>query len=188
MNKRNELFKKALDWLYSKGKVADQRELSLKTEINEVTISRILNDKVKEPSEATLRKLNAAFDNIFNMDYFRGDDVPMLKEETEHYQPEPFIDPASTVNAAISAYIQLTNNLTEQLKSKEQEMTDRLKDKDTIIAEQIARIGNLEQILEDKKARIAELERQIATYATADIEHYPFGIGAADERKTRKKL
>lgn len=51
MNKRNELFKKALDWLYSEGKVADQRELSSATGINEVTISRIVNNKVNRSTE-----------------------------------------------------------------------------------------------------------------------------------------
>lgn len=144
MNKRNELFKKALDWLYSEGKVADQRELSLKTEINEVTISRILNDKVKEPSESTLRKFNAAFNHIFNMDYFRGKDVPMLVDSGQFPTNNTHnIDVSSAINAAISAYVQL------------------IETKDDVIAEKDARIVALEQTIIDKEKIIKEKDARI---------------------------
>lgn len=177
MNKRNELFKKALDWLYSEGKVADQRELSLKTEINEVTISRILNDKVKEPSESTLRKFNAAFNHIFNMDYFRGKDVPMLVDsgQLSTNNNTHNIDVSSAINAAISAYVQL------------------IETKDDVIAEKDARIVALEQIIIDKEkiikekdARIAYIERQLTAIQLNEIDKYPFSIGAADGRENPK--
>ena len=68
---RNERFVSALDYLYRGGLVADQRELSRKTGIAETSLSRIINNKVREPSEATIRKLNTAFGNIFNPAFFR---------------------------------------------------------------------------------------------------------------------
>lgn len=173
MSSRNELFKKALDWLYSEGKVADQRELSALTGINEVTISRILNDKVKEPSEATLRRFNAAFKNIFNMAYFRGDDVSMLISESRT-QSAPVIDPSSATNAAIAAYVELTNRL-------KQEMAERLEDKEAIIREKDARIIALERTIADRDARIIALERQIAAYHADDLSNYPFSVGVADK-------
>ena len=61
---KNERFKKALDWLYSEGLIVDQQELSSKTGINEATISRILNNKVRQPSPETIRKLVSVFRDI----------------------------------------------------------------------------------------------------------------------------
>lgn len=78
---RNERFVSALDYLYKSGLVADQRELSRKTGIAETSISRIVNNKVREPSEATVRKLNAAFDNIFNPAFFRCESDDLLLED-----------------------------------------------------------------------------------------------------------
>lgn len=78
---RNIAFAVALDYLYEHGIVTDQQELSAKTGISESTISRILNDKVKKPSEDTIRKLNATFENMFNPQFFRCEsEVLLLKD------------------------------------------------------------------------------------------------------------
>lgn len=78
---RNERFVSALDYLYRGGLVADQRELSRKTGIAETSLSRIINNKVREPSEATIRKLNTAFGNIFNPAFFRCESSQMILED-----------------------------------------------------------------------------------------------------------
>ena len=79
---RNERFRVALDYLYKNGLVADQRELSEKIGVSETSISQILNNRVKKPSESTIRKLNEAFGNIFNPEYFRCNSENMLAEDT----------------------------------------------------------------------------------------------------------
>lgn len=89
----NALFAAAVDYLYRHEGVADQKELAEKTGITETTISRILNDKVRRPSEDTLRKLNAAFGHIFNMAYFRGEDICMLLEDLPASQPVVTMEP-----------------------------------------------------------------------------------------------
>jgi hypothetical protein len=93
------------------------------------------------------------------------------------------VDASSAINAAIAAYAELTNRL-------KQEMSDRLADKDTIIAEKQARIVALEHTVADKDAiirardaRILELERQIANTNASDLSRYPFAIGAAEPEK-----
>jgi len=187
---KNERFKKALDWLYSEGLIVDQQELSSKTGINEATISRILNNKVRQPSPETIRKLVSVFSDI-DPAYLRGESESVtIQQSPSAQQPQTYIDPASEHNAAISAYVQLTNRLTDDLKRKEQEMADRLADKDTIIAEKQARIVALEQTVADKDAiirasdvRILELERQIANINASDLSRYPFAIGAAEPEK-----
>ena len=195
---KNERFKKALDWLYSEGLIVDQQELSSKTGINEATISRILNNKVRKPSPETIRKLVSTFRDI-DPAYLRGESESVTVQQSPSAQqpqtpvgpatPTSAIDSSSAVNAALAAYAELTNRL-------KQEMADRLADKDTIIAEKQSRIeslertiANLERTVADKDAlirgrdsRILNLERRLAQSNADDLSNYHFPIGAADER------
>jgi transcriptional regulator with XRE-family HTH domain len=91
---RNECFRVALDYLYKNGLVVDQKELSEKTKLSQTAISRILNHRVKEPSEASIRKLNDAFGNIFNPEYFRGHSIHLLMEDAAYYAKHPEKDPS----------------------------------------------------------------------------------------------
>ena len=82
MRLKNEIFATVLDWLIRERYVIDQRDLSHKTGITATTISRIMTGKV-EPKDETLRKLNAAFCNMFNMQYLRGLSTTMLVSNQE---------------------------------------------------------------------------------------------------------
>lgn len=84
MRMLNDLFAIAVKWLCDNGKVRDQKELAERTGITETTISRILNDKVKRPSDATVRKLMKTFPGLFNPDYFEGKSIYMLMEDLLH--------------------------------------------------------------------------------------------------------
>ena len=92
---RNECFRVALDYLYKNGLVADQRELSERIGVSETSISQIINNRVKKPSETTIRKLNEAFGNIFNPEYFRGHSIHLLMEDLEYAQKHPEEDISS---------------------------------------------------------------------------------------------
>ena len=83
MTLRNEIFGHVLYWLVREKIVKDQQDLSIKTGISKNTISRIMTGKV-EPKDDTLRKLNQAFGNIFNMAYLRGQSHVMLIDDLEH--------------------------------------------------------------------------------------------------------
>ena len=111
---RNERFRVALDYLYKNGLVADQRELSVKTGLSQKSISHILNNRVQNPSEATIRKLNEAFGNIFNPEYFRCNSEHMLADEPVQAS-EPMSDYVALPRWADSI-IQL---VTEQVKTIE---------------------------------------------------------------------
>lgn len=205
---KNQLFKVAVDYIYQEHLADSQGELAKKIGISDSALSRIMNDK-KFVGDDTLRKMNEAFGGIFNMAYFRGEDPQcMLMEDLAYYKQHPeerivfekpnddnpsllesakavpdssSVDTSSVINAAIAAYVELTNRL-------KQEMADRLADKDTIIAEKQARIATLEQTITDKEAiirardaRILELERRIAQAISDDVSRYPFAIGVADK-------
>lgn len=66
MKLTNELFARALQWLYDHDEVKDQKELAEKTGITATTVSRILNDKVRQPSPDTARRLEKAFPGVFD--------------------------------------------------------------------------------------------------------------------------
>lgn len=94
----------------------------------------------------------------------------------------PYIDPSSQQNASITAYVQLTNRLSDDLKKKEIEMEERLAEKDARIADLQRTIADKIEIIKARDARIIALERQLAASATGDLSRYPFTMGAADER------
>lgn len=96
----------------------------------------------------------------------------------------PYIDPASQQNASITAYVQLTNRLSDDLKKKEIEMEERLAEKDARIAELKDTIASKEEIIKARDARIIALERQLAAATTGDLSRYPFTMGAAEDEKT----
>ena len=218
---KNERFAVAVDYLFQSKLVSNQKDLCSKVGLSEPTYSRIKNEK-RIVSDETIRKLNDAFNGIFNMAYFRGDDPHcMLMEDLFYYKQHPeqrlvfdksncdnpapqesanavpassSIDASSAINASIAAYVKLYEFAESKLADKEQEMADRLADKDTIIAEKQARIVALEQTIADKDAiirardaRILDLERRIAQSNADDLSRYPFAFGAAEQSQSITK-
>ena len=117
------------------------------------------------PTVLTMKFLNRFFEkfkNIFRKEWLLKGEGDMLVDGPK--EKEQAIDPSSLVNAIIAA-------------------------KDETIATLQARIVDLERTIADKEtiikareARIVALERQLAAANKSDIEHYPFAIGAADDR------
>lgn len=161
MRLSNGLFAEAVNYLIDNGKVKDQQDLSARTGITGTTISRILNDKVKQPSAETMQKLFDAFPGLFNPKYFRGESVYLLMEdyidaqnETKPKQ-EAHLDNSSLMNAALSAKDETIASLHRELKTKD----------DLILA---------------LKNRIEDLESRIAKHNQKEINNYPFGVGVAE--------
>lgn len=165
MRLRNEIFAHVLDWLIQNNKVEDQKDLALKTGISQNTVSRIMTGKV-EPSDDTLRKLNATFGNIFNMQYLRGESIVMLIEDVAYYKSHPGenkIDQSSLVNAALAAKDETIASLRDQLAAKD----NVIQAKDELIAALRQQITILQQ-----SVRIDE-----------PFKNYPFEIGVAEDGK-----
>ena len=139
---------------------------------SEIMLLKNVSDE--ELVQAQLRRSNPDYDVLER--YHKE------SEGKDELTPSSSVDASSAINAALAAYVELTNRL-------KQEMSDRLADKDTIIAEKQARIVALEQTVSDKDAlirardaRILELERKIANINASDLSRYPFAIGAAEEQ------
>ena len=93
MNKKvkNECFRVAVDYLYSKNAIKADKELAEKIDVTPATLSRIRKD-LSVVSDDTIRKMNEAFGGIFNLAYFRGESTWMLLQDamkSEEASPHP---------------------------------------------------------------------------------------------------
>lgn len=125
---RNECFRVALDYLYKNGLVADQRELSVKTGLSQKSISHILNNRVQNPSEATIRKLNEAFGNIFNPQYFRcQSEIMLVKDMVRTPQKEPDDKNSSTIIDLAASLIKEVEGFRQQLTAEREALQEERK-------------------------------------------------------------
>ena len=187
---KNQLFKVAVDHIYKEHLVESQGELAEKIGISPSALSRIMNDK-KFVGDDTLRKMNEAFGGIFNMAYFRGDNVHFLvedaiaakaeaigmkvipQEERENSLHIP--DYSSLINSAIASMDVAITAKDEVISSKEREIESlhhELETKDVLITE--------------LRHQISQLQLQLAQYQTKDsLKNFPFPPGFAEsESKT----
>ena len=183
MKLRNNIFAAAFDYLKRNTDIKTQKELARRMGVTENTITRILRDYT-EVTEDIITKLQTASGCVFNLQWLRGEDSEhMLAVDVVETPKEtqPVIDQSSMVNASLSAYIQLTNRLTDDLKKKEIEMQERLAEKYARSVELKNTIADKDTIIKYREARILTLERQLAAVSTSDIERYPFSVGVADD-------
>lgn len=184
----HQRLKQAIVWLKQNKNIL-QLDIAKKMSMTTVGLSRGLARCKEKNDEDFVIKFHQATDEIFNLDWLLYGTGEKFTADIKKAEPTPVtpastpVDTSSAINAAIAAYVELTNRL-------KQEMSDRLDDKDIIIAEKQARIVALEQTVADKDtiirardARILELERQIANINASDLSRYPFAIGAAEPEK-----
>lgn len=149
---KNERFKKALDWLYAEGKVADQRGLSAATDINEATISRIINNKVRQPSSETVRKLTSKFRDI---------DPAFLRGESDSVT---FPQPSATLQSVLI-----------HVKQHEAEPTPVSPAIDSLLelhAQLIRRADDLRQELQQEISAVRTLRQELQTILSY-LQCYP---------------
>ena len=77
---KNRLFINAIDYLIDERIVDDQKGIAARTGITEAALSNIRNDK-KVVSDKTIRKFLEGFPNIFNPEYFKGQNIYMTMKE-----------------------------------------------------------------------------------------------------------
>ena len=150
------------------------------TGISSTTFTSIKLNRVNEVDVETFRKLNAAFDNRYNVLWFQGDSPYMMMEEylAANKSQLPLPDYTSLLNAALAAK-------DETIEAYQK----RLEDKDVIIESLRAQITEKDERIAELKSHNIDLRRQLDQYQNADIERYPFPVGAADgtKRKSIKK-
>lgn len=178
-NLKNKLFKVAVDYIYKEHLVGSQGELAEKIGISASALSRIMSNK-KFVGDDTLRKMNEAFGNIFNMAYFRGEDPHcMLMEDLIYYKQHPekrlvFDKQQETTSPAPQA-IDYTF-LIEKAVEKATAYADKT------IATLEKQVADKDKQIADLRSRVRELEMLINSQSFSDaLEKSPFPVGVADD-------
>ena len=163
---KNERFAVAVDYLFKAKLVRNQKDLCSKVGLSEPTYSRIKNG-VRIVSDDTIRKLNDAFDGIFNMAYFRGDSDVLLSNQPEPAQESDvnYIDHGSLLNALLAAKDETIAAMQNQLKAKD----EIIQSKNEVISSLQVQITSLRIQLDEKK-----------------LSDYPFPMGVADPVTVQK--
>ena len=181
---KNELFKVAVDYIYKEHLVGSQGELAEKIGISASALSRIMGNK-KFVGDDTLRKMNEAFGNRFNMAYFRGEDPHcMLMEDLIYYKQHPeerLVFEKSQAAPTPAPYAIDYTFLIEKAVEKATAYADKT------IAMLEKQVSMLEKDVETKDAEIKRLktllhEYEIATTVITPGQTYPFEVGVSETK------
>jgi len=193
----HQRLKQAIVWL-KQNKNMLQLDIAEKMSMTTVGLSRGLARCKEKNDEDFVIKFHQATGEIFSLDWLLHGTGEKFTADIKKAEPAPAsptsaIDSSSAINAAIAAYVKLYEFAESKLADKEQEMADRLADKDAIIAEKQSRIADLERTIADKDAiirardaRILDMERRIAQSNADDLSKYPFAFGAAEDIKNKQ--
>lgn len=118
-NGKNERFAVAVDYLFQTKLISSQKDLCTKIGLTEPTYSRIKTGK-RIVSDDTIRKLNDAFNGIFNMAYFRDESETLLNDSNEE-QPGPHVEPEhEMISRLLAAKEETIEALRQQLALKDE--------------------------------------------------------------------
>ena len=181
---KNELFKVAVDYIYKEHLVGSQGELAEKIGISASALSRIMSNK-KFVGDDTLRKMNEAFGNRFNMAYFRGEDPHcMLMEDLIYYKQHPeerlvFEKSQATPSPAPQAidYTFLIEKAVEKATAYADKTISMLEKQVSMLEKDVEAKDHEISIL---KARLNEFE--VATTIITPGQKYPFEVGVSETK------
>ncbi len=170
---KNELFLTACDYLFSEKFVTSQKDLSAKIGITPASFSRIKSG-LMGVSDETIRRMNEAFGNIFDMRYFRGQSDHILLEPQKKpaelpqdrvkNDPQP-IDHSSLINAMLAAKDETIAELRARIADKESQLADKdsqLADKEAIITAHRSQLADKEALIVSQQSLIAELRAKLS--------------------------
>lgn len=168
-----------LNDIFERDGIKTFKQLAEMSGISQNTFTRIKRNEVKEVDIETFRKLNAAFDDRYNPQWFQGDSPYMLIKDYQNAQKDR--------QTAIPEYASLLNAALAAKDETIEAYQKRLEDKDVIIESLRAQITEKDERITELKAHNIDLRRQLDQYQNADINHYPFPVGVADGNKRQPK-
>ncbi len=170
--------KQALAWLKRKGIL--QKDIAKKMGMAEASFTRALARIKEKNDEDFVIAFHSVVKNFISLNYLLHGTGDLIIENKSTFHAKTAstsnIDPSSQFNATISAYIEAIESLKRELRTKD----ELLAEKDSRLAEKDERIAEL-------KSHNIDLRRQLDHYQNADVDRYPFPIGAADGNKRQSK-
>lgn len=160
MRLRNNIIAEAFNWLkQNREGIKYQKDLAAIVGVSEDTITRILKDKT-EVTDDFISKFNAAFDNVFNFQWLRGED--------------PYHMLAADLTSEVSVPSSQIMDELERLKRENADLRIWLNDKQQRIDEQQKTIDDLRKDKETLRTTIEMLQQKDM------LRDSPFPIGVAD--------
>jgi transcriptional regulator with XRE-family HTH domain len=187
-----EKFREMLNDIAATDGITKFNRLAEMTGISANTFTRIKNNEIKSVSVETFNKLNAAFDNRYNLRWFQGDSEYMTVREMLEAKDNM---PVSQLQPDMSA--EIIASLKREMAAKEESFHLQLAAKDEIIARTDQQLADKDRIIEQIEQTIKALQDQIfdlrhllAQKMTKDeLSNYPFVVGVADDsKKSRKRI
>lgn len=121
MTKNADVLKQMISHLISQGLIKSDSDLARKANVNKSTLSQILNGK-RRSSNATFQKINAAFGNIFNPEFWQGKSDILLLVDAEMGNDTSVLP--KLIATTISAKDETIRALREQIKDLQQYVND----------------------------------------------------------------
>jgi transcriptional regulator with XRE-family HTH domain len=188
-----EKFREMLNDIAATDGITKFNQLAEMTGINAVTFTRIKNNEIKSVSVETFKKLNAAFDDRYNLRWFQGDSPYMtVKEAIESKDKLPVSQIMPDSSAEIIA------SLKRELERQEKSFNCQLAAKDETIATKNAQLADKDRTIEKCEITIKTLQDQIfdlrhllsQKMSKDELANYPFIIGVADDgtKPKRKRI
>lgn len=173
-----EIFKKMLDWLYANTEASNQTDVARKAGMNQVTMSRILNGKVKNVKSETMRAVNAAYGNVFNPEWMRGDSDVMLVADLRPAAPATAPAGLPTGNTSPTPPDTMTAALLSAKDETIAALRSQLSDKDNVIATKDALISSLQQQLSKLHTQLVIEKRgwEDGTFPSENAERQPIQV------------
>ena len=169
-----------LNDIFERDGIKTFKQLAEMSGISQNTFTRIKRNEVKEVDIETFRKLNSAFDDRYNPQWFQGDSPYMLIKDYQNAQKNR--------QTAIPEYASLLNAALASKDETIEAYQKRLEDKDVIIESLRAQLAEKDERIAELKAHNIDLRRQLDQYQNADIDRYPFPVGAAEDNKQRTNI
>ena len=187
-----EKFREILNDIAATDGITKFNRLTEMTGISANTFTRIKNNEIKSVSVETFNKLNAAFDNRYNLRWFQGDSEYMTVQEMLEAKDNT---PISQLRPDISS--EIIASLKREIAAKEESFRLQLAAKDEIIATKNAQLADKDHNIEKSDIVIKSLQDQIfdlrhllaQKMTKEELADYPFVVGVADDhKKSRKRI
>ena len=187
-----EKFREILNDIAATDGITKFNRLAEMTGISANTFTRIKNNEIKSVSVETFNKLNAAFDNRYNIRWFQGDSEYMTVQEMLEAKGNT---PISQLRPDISS--EIIASLKREMDAKEESFRLQLAAKDEIIATKNAQLADKDHNIEKSDIVIKSLQDQIfdlrhllaQKMTKEELADYPFVVGVADDhKKSRKRI
>ena len=176
-----EKFREMLNDIASRDGITKFNKLAELTGISAITFTRIKNNEIKSVSLDTFRKLNAAFGNRYNIQWFQGDSSYMLLSDVpEKEKGNP--DFSSYINAILAKSDETIASLKRELDAKD-EVINAKNDQISIMQ---SSLSDKDDYIATLKSRITELMNIVNANSSGIPDYITPGVAEKNQKRAHK--